>query len=295
MISNFISNYFGFNRQQRNGLFVLVLISFLLLLVRLIYPYFITPDNIIIQNLPLIEHRLDSGYAASNSYKKHNYENSTANLFVFNPNTVSYEQLLALGFREKTAKTFLKFRSKGFVFKEKKDLQKIYGIHGNFYEKLEPYILIEPAGNTPGGQKTTLTTEVQPKPAAQKTLELNSCDSIALTGLNGIGPSYAKRILKYRTILGGYVSIDQLKEVYGFPEELFEKVKSFVTVNASLVKKINLNKDDFKTVNRHPYLSYELTKVIFDWRRKTTLTAVNLKDVLNDEVVYKKILPYVEF
>jgi competence ComEA-like helix-hairpin-helix protein len=298
MVSSFLNNYFGFNKQQRNGLLVLALISFTLFLIRIIYPYFLSPGNITIQNLPLIERKLDSSYESSNKYYSSNFSESknAVSLFVFDPNTVSFDQLLQLGFKEKTAKTFLKFRNKGFVFKQKKDIQKVYGISDNFYAQLEPYILIE--NKVAAEQKNSADKNVVSTPIKSQTktkVELNSADSLALIGLNGVGPSFAKRILKYRSILGGYTSIEQLKEVYGFTEELYEKVKPFVCVDAVTVKKLDLNKDDFKVINKHPYLSYELTKALLDWRKKTVITATNLRDIINDDSVYNKLLPYLVF
>lgn len=298
MVSSFLNNYFGFNKQQRNGLLVLALISFTLFLVRIIFPYFLSPGSITIQNLPLIERKLDSSYESSNRNFSTNFsENKNAvNLFVFDPNSVSFDQLLQLGFKEKTAKTFLKFRDKGFVFKQKKDLQKVYGISDNFYAQLEPYILIE--NKVVGEQKNSENKNVVSTPIKSQSkakVELNSADSLALIELNGVGPSFAKRILKYRSILGGYTSIEQLKEVYGFTDELYEKVKPFVSVDASSVKKLDLNKDDFKVINKHPYLSYELTKALFEWRKKTVITTTNLKDIINDDAVYNKLLPYLQF
>ena len=298
MASSFLNNYFGFNKQQRNGLLVLALISFTLFLVRIIYPYFLSPGSITIQNLPLIERKLDSSYESSNKNFSTNFsENKNAvNLFVFDPNSVSFDQLLQLGFKEKTAKTFLKFRDKGFVFKQKKDLQKVYGISDNFYAQLEPYILIE--NKVVGEQKNSENKNVVSTPIKSQTkakVELNAADSLALIELNGVGPSFAKRILKYRSILGGYTSIEQLKEVYGFTDELYEKVKPFVSVDASSVKKLDLNKDDFKVINKHPYLSYELTKDLFEWRKKAVITTTNLKDIINDDAVYNKLLPYLQF
>lgn len=298
MVSSFLNNYFGFNKQQRNGLLVLALISFTLFLVRIIYPYFLSPGKITIQNLPLIERKLDSAYENSNKYFSTNFSENknVTNFFVFDPNSVSFDQLLQLGFKEKTAKTFLKFRDKGFVFKQKKDLQKVYGISDNFYAQLEPYILIEnkvTSEQKNSEQKNVVSTPIKSQTKAK--VELNSADSLALIELNGVGPSFAKRILKYRSILGGYTSVEQLKEVYGFNDELFEKVKPFVSVDANSVKKLDLNKDDFKVINKHPYLSYELTKTLFDWRKKTVITTTNLKDIINDDAVYNKLLPYLVF
>ncbi|PBQ32444.1 hypothetical protein CNR22_11910 [Sphingobacteriaceae bacterium] len=306
MIKSFLNNYFGFTKQQRNGLFVLILISVLLLVIRLVYPLLIKPDPIVLLNLPLIEKKLDSSYSTSEKFEKREYkkELKLLRLFVFDPNTVSFEQLLQLGLKEKTAQIFLKFRTKGFVFKDKTDLQKVYGISSTQYAQLEPYVLI--ANSVPGKkevpEKTTGPEKSYPTHAAvaastsiSSKIELNSADSLGLISVNGIGSVYAKRILKYRTMLGGYVSVEQLKEVYGLSEELYEKIKNTFTVDAKSVKKLNLNKDDFKLINKHPYLTYETTKTIFDWRRKTTINPVNLKDIINDPAIYQKLLPYLVF
>lgn len=311
MIKSFLNNYFGFTKQQRNGLFVLILISFSLLVIRLVYPLFIKPDAIVLLDLPLIERKLDSAYSASEKFSKTQYKKEnpkSLHLFVFDPNTVSLQQLLQLGLKEKTAQIFLRFRNKGFVFKEKKDLQKVYGISGNLYAQLEPYILISENKNIkkdPDSYRDEKTQSIEKSyPASAKTapvkaqnvkVELNAADSLSLISINGIGPAYAKRILKYRTMLGGYVSVEQLKEVYGLSEEVYEKVKNNFTVDAKNIRKLNLNKDDFKTINKHPYLTYEITKTIFDWRRKTSINANNLKDILNEPSVYQKLLPYLVF
>lgn len=298
MVNSFLNNYFGFNKQQRNGLILLSIISLILFLVRIIYPSFITPDKIEIKNLPLIEQTLDSSYQLSQDRFSGNVtkENTALNLFAFDPNTITNQQLQQLGFNKKSAQTFLKFRDRGFVFKEKIDLKKVYGISDNFYSKLEPYIIIEnknSAANLNSNKSESNVTASANK--NQTKVELNTADSLALLDINGIGPAFAKRILKYRSLLGGFVSVEQLKEVYGFTDEMFEKIKPNVTANAELIKKINLNKDDFRTVNKHPYLSYELTKTLFDWRRKTVITATNLKDIINDDQAYNKLMPYISF
>jgi DNA uptake protein ComE-like DNA-binding protein len=217
--------------------------------------------------------------------------------FTFDPNTVTQKQLIELGFSVKTAAVFMKFRNKGFVFKQKSDLKKVYGVSDKFYAQLEPYISIEKINSA---QKDSTRSEVKPSPsiavkAVETKFELNSVDSTGLISISGIGNTFAKRILKYRSLLGGYVAIEQLKEVYGFNDELYTKVKGNFTVNATLVKKINLNTDEFKVINKHPYISYEICKIIFDWRKKTSITASNLNDILKDDVLYQKLLPYLKF
>lgn len=270
--------------------------SFILLLVRLTFPAFITPKKIIIKNLPLIESKIDSAFEYAKTKYTYNYKEkiSKSQLFVFNPNTVTMQELIKLGFREKTASTFIKFRSRGFKFKEKEDLKKIYGVSDYLYNTLEPYILIDNKGSNHSDNKIDDKNSVKNN-KGKKIIELNSCDSLDLIDLKGIGPSYAKRILKYRSMLGGFISTEQLKEVYGFSDELYAEIKPFIKTDPALIKKININGDDFKTVNKHPYISYELCKQIFNYKRKTPITADNFKDVLNDEAVYIKLLGYINF
>lgn len=299
MSNRFLNSYFGFNKQQRNGLFVLICISFFLLLVRVTYPYLIKPDNIKIHNLSMIERVLDSTVDSQNRHSeiKDLSEKTKHSLFIFDPNTVNQKQLLELGFSSKTASVFIKYRNKGFVFKQKTDLKKVYGVSDKLYSQLEPFISIQTADADEKKSKIIATTKSENTSAKglQSTFELNNVDSIGLLSINGIGTTYAKRIIKYRELLGGYVTIEQLKEVYGFNDELYLKVKEHFTVNASNIKKMNLNTDDFKVINKHPYITYEMCKTIFDWRKKTSITATNLKDILKDEILYQKLMPYLKF
>lgn len=295
---SFPESYFGFNRQQRNGLLVLLSISALLLAVRLIYPAFIKPDAIVVSNLPLTEQSLDSALQRKHfPANREEKENSGITLFAFDPNLVSAIQLRQLGVKEKTAQALIHFRNKGFVFRQKEDLRKVYGISDKLYARLEPYIVIAAKPQAQAAEQAAMPEKqsaAASKPAC-KSLELNTADSAALVSLDGIGPAYASRILKYRNLLGGFIQVEQLKEVYGMNDALYEKLKPCVFVVNANIRKLNPAKDDFKTLNRHPYLSYEITRSIFEWRKKTSITALNFKDILNDPELYARLLPYLIF
>jgi competence protein ComEA len=297
MPKTFLNSYFGFNKQQRNGLFVLICMSLVLLMIRLVYPIFIKPGRIVLLNLPVLEKKLDSNYSVRTTFPKKQFKNQTNALtpFIFDPNTVTAEQLRQLRLKEKVIQTFLKFRNNGFVFSNKKDLLKVYGISEQTYGQLEPYIFIEAKKQPKINSTSEKIAETKPLKQTLTKVDLNTADSSRLVAINGIGATYAKRILKYRDLLGGFFNVEQLQEVYGFNKELFEKVKDNFYIDKTHIKKINLNKDDFKLVNKHPYITYELTKLIFDWRKKTNLTAENLKDIINDPELYQKLLPYLSF
>ena len=222
---------------------------------------------------------------------KERKNNSTGSLFPFDPNTVSKNELVKLGLKERTAQTFVKFRSGGFVFKQKEDIQKIYGITPELYKRLEPFVIINKRGytgtsaNSTGSYGNTNT----------KKLELNNADSASLVELKGVGPGYAKRILKYRELLGGFVDIEQIREVYGMNEDLYKLIVTQCVVNSTFIKKLNINMVDFKTLNKHPYIDYELTKHIFSFKKNTPISQTNLADVIEDEQTLKKIEPYLEY
>lgn len=289
MPKTFLSSYFGFNKQQRNGIYVLISLSLLALLIRLSLNYFIQPDAIQLLNLPVEQINHDSPWHSSATGLSQNISH-----FEFNPNTIRFEELLKLGFSKKTADNLIKFREKGFVFHEKKDLLKVYGVDENLFHQLETFIVIpstqkvKQANEFINHSKSNLSQEI-------KKLDLNTADSSSLIAIKGIGPNYAKRILKYRSLLGGFYSVEQLKEVYGMTAENYSSIRNQFYADSKAIQKLNLNKDDFKKINKHPYISYELCRSIFDWRRKTTITVLNVQSILNNDSLYGKLLPYLSF
>lgn len=284
-IRGLINNYFGFNKQQRRGLLVLCLICFTLLIVRLTFPYFISPADIVAKNLSLIAQDTVSGNGRP--APPMNQPLRAGKLFPFNPNTASREDLSKLGIPPKTISTLLKFRNKGFVFRKKEDLKKVYGFGDEIYQRLEAYVLLE---NITKPVKQTINEKKEPV-----AIDLNKADSSALVALRGIGPAFSKRIIKYRDLLGGFTRLEQLMEVYGFTSEMYDLVAPQLIVNDPILKKININSDDFKTLNRHPYLGYEITKAIFNHRKKQVLTEAALKEIINNDDTFKKLLPYASF
>jgi DNA uptake protein ComE-like DNA-binding protein len=97
-------------------------------------------------------------------------------------------------------------------------------------------------------------------------ININSADSIQLLPLPGIGPVFAGRIVKYRELLGGYVRIDQLGEVYGFPGETLELIRDRIVIDTGDIRKILLDSASFRDLLRHPYLGLEEVKSLVNYR-----------------------------
>ena len=84
---------------------------------------------------------------------------------------------------------------------------------------------------------------------------LNTADSAALVQLYGIGGYYARKILRYREMLGGsFVDARQLLEIEGFTQERFAKIEKNVFVRSDDVKGFSILNAERKALERHPYI-----------------------------------------
>lgn len=132
-------------------------------------------------------------------------------------------------------------------------------------------------------------------------ISLNETDTAEWKKVPGIGSTFSRRIVKYQNLLGGYVSINQLKEVYGFTDELFDAIVPFISeedYDWGDCTKINVNQLEFKELLAHPYISYEQTKAIVNLRSRTgSIASINqlkmLEEFTSEDI--ERITPYIEF
>ena len=222
--------------------------------------------------------------------------------FVFDPNTVSFPDLIKLGFNRHTANRIIRYRSKGGAFRAANDLNKIYGIDSALVSDLRSYMIF-PESNTATVELNQSNVNAKEKlPEIKKhyetriIIDLNTADSADLVNVNGIGPTFASRIVKFRNRLGGFVSKEQLKEVYGLTPEHYETIAPNVVVNSSSVKKININMATLDELKSHVYFKYNVAKAIVAYREQhgAFKSKDDLKQVaLVDDAFYQKIEPYI--
>lgn len=186
-------------------------------------------------------------------------------LFSFDPNTVSIDELILLGIPEKTAKTIEKYRSKGGHFYKNEDLKKIYSLKEADYKRLQDYIVIKGVSKTKSYEnKENYVKKIE----SQWTIDINKADEEAFERLNGIGPYFAKRIVKFREKLGGFYKIEQVAETYGIEDSVFQKFKHNLSIGVILLQQINVNKADFQLLDAHPYINKKLAEEIVRLREK---------------------------
>ena len=61
-------------------------------------------------------------------------------------------------------------------------------------------------------------------------VNINTADINTLTTISGIGESKAKSIIEYRNTSGNFNKIEDIMNVTGIGESLFEKIKNSITV-----------------------------------------------------------------
>ena len=244
---------------------------------------------------------------SSNSY--YAVEGRAVERFPFDPNTADSTQLLRLGLQPWQVRNIYKYRAKGGIYRQKEDFAKLYGLTVKQYRELEPYIRIssdyQPAAMLVGGARESRdsrdTRESRDSslryPVKIKENEhvvLNTADTTQLRTVPGIGAYYAKEIVRHGQWLGGYVSVDQLDEIEGFPQES----KKYFVIQGASPKKLNVNKLNLQQLRKHPYINYYQAKTILDYRRLhgkiTSLDDLRLSKDFPPEAI-RRLEPYVEF
>jgi competence ComEA-like helix-hairpin-helix protein len=220
--------------------------------------------------------------------------------FEFDPNTVSDSLWKKLGLNEKLIYTINNYKSKGGKFYKKEDLSKIYGFPSGLYDKLSPFIsLPEREYQSYTDNKKTYPewkNDYKAKNNDGKIVELNKTTAEELNTLDGIGDYYSVAIIDYREKLGGYIKIEQIKEITGFREQTYELVKDHITADPSLIRKIDLNTIEFKQLLKHPYFDYETVRRIFKFRDFKKITNINelIRNNVIDEERAEKIKLYID-
>lgn len=193
---------------------------------------------------------------------------STFKWKAFDPNDVSNTFLMNSGLQQKVVSTWESYLRAGGRFQEKKDLMKIYGMDSLWFTKASPHIVFKAKPKdddqeTKSKKKTYSNTKKELKKtneferSANLNIELNACNVEDLISLKGIGLKTAEAIIKLRSGLGGFYSLDQLMGIYGVEPDEIELWSRSITIDHEKVETLDLKEDSFKELLSHPYLNYQ--------------------------------------
>jgi len=315
-MKNIFRDFFTFNKRERNGVFILLSIIGLLVLYLNVSSSFISREQVDFTKFDAEVKKFEASIEEKAVFSKYSEKqtlreerlNASENKFErfnFNPNNLSEQDWKRLGLSEKQIKSIKKYESKGGKFKTKEDVKKMYCIKQAQYESLEPYIQINaPSESVRAEEKRTSvfqdgkvenpSSTIKPDVERIILVDLNTADSAMLTRIKGVGPFYAKNIIKYRNSIGGFVKKEQLLEIWKFDQEKLDAIEKHIVVDATKIKKINLNSCEPADL-KSPYLSWTIANAIVNYRKNhgkyKTVDEIKKTDLV-DEETYRKIVPY---
>jgi DNA uptake protein ComE-like DNA-binding protein len=291
-----IREFLHFSRTEQKGIIVLASLTFLVIGIRIWIRLdsevtFHIPPNELIALQEMIK-QMDQEDSVRVHEQNYSYEKKSELIInhSIDPNNMKENDWVKIGFSKKEASSIVKFQKKSGGFKFKEDLKKLYCMSDERFLSLEPFLNL-PAKNN----KTEQTSKNTKRQIA--IIELNRCDSIALISLRGIGPGWARRIIKRRNQLGGFYCLEQLLEMKGFNDTLLNALRMQVKVDTSLIQKLNINQLSLEDLQKHPYCWYGVGKSIVNYRLQhgpfRTLEGLKKIYTLRPEI-YEKLVHYVK-
>jgi competence protein ComEA len=284
----YIKNYLSITKKEWNGMVVVIILMVLVLAAPYVYQAN-RKDNTINFNAfdkaAAMLNKAETGLPDDES-PADNKKLVNAPLFSFNPNNLPLADWERLGLSAHQAQVIKNYEAKGGKFYSKADVKKMYSVTDADYKRLESYI------NLPVSDHYT-------KKAAQGVvIEINTADSAKLTMIHGIGPSFARRIVRYRDRIGGFYNKEQLKEVFGVDDAKYAEIKNEVAVDGKQVTKLNVNTATFDQLRRFPYLSFKQMNAILEYRNQhgDYESLADMKNIaILDDGILRKIGPYLVF
>ena len=267
----------SFSKGERIAVFTILAVILVLLVLCIVRPFKPEQNEMVLHDLDSL---LMMREAALKELQMNENEKVTQvnelNPFPFNPNTMTEEEGLKMGLTDRQVRNIINYRESGGHFYSKKDLGRLYTISESDFEQLEPFIVLPVVSReTRTGREQAKSKEMKRGTESEKTVkkeipivDVNVVDSATLVELPQLGSYTAGRIVSYREKLGGFISLEQLREVKGIDSARYEAIFPYLRLENAEIHLLDINRADFKTLVNHPYLSYNQVKAIVNHREK---------------------------
>jgi DNA uptake protein ComE-like DNA-binding protein len=297
-LTRWIRNFFGFSRAQTNGFIILLPLLTLFIFSTPVYrwwesrqPHDFSQDRILLDSLA-------RQWQTKEVNQLPEEEEVPVRLFSFDPNTVSKDELLAMGFSSGLANRLVNYRNKGGRFRLKQDLLKLYGMDSAFYGMLVPYVNLPEEYSKAEARQTGDEKPITTKRNAVR-FDLNRADTTLLKTVYGIGSKLSARIVNFRESMGGFISKQQLHEIYGLDSAVVLRLDSSTFIQPDFqVRSLNMNTATEVQLAAHPYISKRMATAIVTYRfqhgRYTSIDDLR-KILLIDEEQLERLKPYLTF
>lgn len=262
------TSHFRFNKQERSGMFFLLVI---IVLLQVGYFYLkIYPAQV--ERSIAIDSDFQEKIEALKSVK------DTLRFYPFNPNFINDYKGYALGMSVDEIDRLHAYRAQGKYVNTTFHFQQVTEVSDSLLNKISPFFKF------PEWTKEKVTSSplakmnedvVSNSNMAIPLRDLNTVSTEELKMVRGIGDKLSARIIKFRDRLGGFLEEGQLYHVYGLEKEVVDRVLAkFALLSKPQITKINVNSASSDELAQLIYIPYTLSKAIVAYReRKGVITS----------------------
>jgi len=257
-----IHSYFNFTREQRTGLFLLFVTIIILQL-----SYFFVDFNAVAKKYPeeqkwlSLQSQIDS--------MKNEVKVYSPKMYPFNPNFITDYKGYKLGMSIVEIDRLLAFRKQSKYVNSAKEFQDVTKVSDSLLSVLAPFFKFPDWVNAKKEFKGYKNNENSAFAKKEKIvlLDINEASKEDLVKIYGIGEAISLRILKQKESLGGFVSMEQMNDVWGLSPEVVENLNShFKVLKLPNLKRIAINNASLKELSQFPYFRYALAREIITYR-----------------------------
>ena len=258
---NSIKSHFIFNRSQRNGIFLLILLIIGLLCFYHFYKF--KPKNVFDINsseIIALQQEIDSLRLAA-------LEARIPKRYAFNPNYITDFKAYTLGMSPDEYDRLKIYRSKNKWINSISDFKRVTNVSDSLLEKISPYFKFPEWLNNPKAKRKSYENGYTEKAYAEK-IDLNLATEVQLQEVSGIGEALSKRITAYREKIGGFSNDVELQAIWGLRPDVIERIINLFTVKTpKTITKMNLKNASASDIATIPGISFDLAKRIWEYMR----------------------------
>ncbi|HTG66507.1 MAG TPA: helix-hairpin-helix domain-containing protein [Flavobacterium sp.] len=259
-----IRKYFNFSKDQQKGI---LLLFFIIIVLQSVYYWVdfssvskVDPEK---QKWLSLESQIDS--------MENRLAKEVPKIYPFNPNFITDYKGYKLGMSIVELDRLHAFRKENKYVNSAKEFQTVTGVSDSLLAVISPYFKFPDWVKNKPTSKLVAFSNTNPNVFSKKEKivikDINQATQEDLIKVYGIGEAISKRILKFKESLGGFVSMDQMKDVWGLSPEVVQRLNtSFKVGTLSNIKKIDINNASVKELAQFPYFKYNLAREIVIYR-----------------------------
>lgn len=259
-----LKSYFIFTKGQRIGIMILLSIMILFQISFYCIDFSIPEtDTQEKQQWLSLQSHIDSVKKKKGDY--------IPTIYPFNPNFITDFKGYKLGMSTAEIDRLLAFRKLGKFANSAAEFQRVTKISDSLLDAMSPYFKFPDWVNKKNSDYKSNWVDYSKSETKEKEktpiIDINLATQENLEKVYMIGPAIALRILKEKEKYGGFVSMEQLADIWGISPEVIENLnKNFKIFTQPNIKKIDINNASLKELMQFPMFRYTVAKNIITYR-----------------------------